>query len=410
MIHMLTTDIESEVSSQDKTSIICPPVGKGVTPSIPRNCCYHCLTRGGNAAYECFTEEGEERCTRCIRDKKTRCRIPTSDEAAVIAARCPRCTQRGFKQCNGGDPCDTCRRNRTPHLCRKQPTKKSRLEQPSKAHCNHPSDNAPPVRSSRSQTTNQIDGSKNRAVEQAIVNEPSSAVPSGYRRGERMALRRSSRIAAKSVLPLRPHGPTNNPNQGFPKSRLILGEIAIPNHKRLTKALDTEISRDIHALSLRSKKYIGQDCIQVSYTERPELKPSSNESEACHSTITSEESRIQVEPTSADEASLIGDNDLAESVMPEKSLVLRGNRPTTNLGRSNKGVDLKAPPLSSLEECMFDMTAKAVDLGLLDSLSHLEGRPIRIATMCSGTESPLLALDEISRGKQLTFLMATPLT
>ena len=36
--------------------------------------------------------------------------------------------------------------------------------------------------------------------------------------------------------------------------------------------------------------------------------------------------------------------------------------------------------------------------------NHLAGRPLRVATMCSGTESPLLALGLVSRamGKALT--------
>ena len=50
--------------------------------------------------------------------------MPTPEESAAIAARCPRCTIRGFKLCDGNDPCDTCVRNRTVHLCRKIPEKK----------------------------------------------------------------------------------------------------------------------------------------------------------------------------------------------------------------------------------------------------------------------------------------------
>jgi site-specific DNA-cytosine methylase len=46
---------------------------------------------------------------------------------------------------------------------------------------------------------------------------------------------------------------------------------------------------------------------------------------------------------------------------------------------------------------MSDMTTKAVQLGLCEALKTLGERPIRVATMCSGTESPLLALDEISK-------------
>ena len=46
---------------------------------------------------------------------------------------------------------------------------------------------------------------------------------------------------------------------------------------------------------------------------------------------------------------------------------------------------------------MSDMTTKAVQLGLCEALKNLGERPIRVATMCSGTESPLLALELIRR-------------
>jgi hypothetical protein len=91
---------------------------------VPPDCCYFCRTRGGNAAYECFKEEGEDRCTRCIRDNKK------NEEVAAIEARCPQCTRRGFKTCDGGDPCDTCKRNKTGHLRHKQPEKKVKRDNP----------------------------------------------------------------------------------------------------------------------------------------------------------------------------------------------------------------------------------------------------------------------------------------
>ena len=69
--------------------------------------------------------------------------------------------------------------------------------------------------------------------------------------------------------------------------------------------------------------------------------------------------------------------------------------------RTGKGIDLSLPPLSSIEACMSDMTTKVLQLGLSEALGHLKERPIKVATMCSGTESPLLALDEISKALQV---------
>jgi hypothetical protein len=107
-----------------------PATLKMPTGSCHRTAANSCRTRGGNAAYEYFKEEGEDRCTRCIRDKKKKCRLPTNEEVAAIEARCPQCTRRGFKTCDGGDPCDTCKRNKTAHLCHKQPEKKVKRDDP----------------------------------------------------------------------------------------------------------------------------------------------------------------------------------------------------------------------------------------------------------------------------------------
>lgn len=46
---------------------------------------------------------------------------------------------------------------------------------------------------------------------------------------------------------------------------------------------------------------------------------------------------------------------------------------------------------------------KALDQGLEEPLNYLGRKSIRVATMCSGTESPLLALDLISQGEFFFF-------
>ena len=63
-----------------------------------------------------------------------------------------------------------------------------------------------------------------------------------------------------------------------------------------------------------------------------------------------------------------------------------------------KGIDLNLPPLNTIEDAFIDMAAKAMQLGISDVLKELNGRHINVATMCSGTESPLLALDLLSKG------------
>lgn len=57
------------------------------------------------------------------------------------------------------------------------------------------------------------------------------------------------------------------------------------------------------------------------------------------------------------------------------------------------------PPLSALAEIFPDMVGRLEDASkgeLKDFVQHIGGRKLRVATMCSGTESPLLALRMIT--------------
>lgn len=79
-------------------------------------------------------------------------------------------------------------------------------------------------------------------------------------------------------------------------------------------------------------------------------------------------------------------------------------------------------PISKIEDIFADMTDKALtkmnkegkgqkgkeqvrldkdDRTFADFLEHLNGRKLRVATMCSGTESPILALNLVSEGKSI---------
>jgi hypothetical protein len=59
-----------------------------------------------------------------------------------------------------------------------------------------------------------------------------------------------------------------------------------------------------------------------------------------------------------------------------------------------KGLNTELPPLSSIEAIFKDITAKALSLGLREALKT-NPVPLRVATMCSGTESTLLAIEMV---------------
>lgn len=79
---------------------------------------------------------------------------------------------------------------------------------------------------------------------------------------------------------------------------------------------------------------------------------------------------------------------------------LKKQRQTNTQSSERRALDLNLPPLSSIPEIFEDITRKALSLGLREVIQHQPGRPLRVATMCSGTESPLLALSLVNRSLQ----------
>lgn len=57
--------------------------------------------------------------------------------------------------------------------------------------------------------------------------------------------------------------------------------------------------------------------------------------------------------------------------------------------------DSSLPPISRLPDIFLDIVSRLSEANTL--AEHIKGRTLRVATMCSGTESPLLALNLISR-------------
>jgi hypothetical protein len=57
--------------------------------------------------------------------------------------------------------------------------------------------------------------------------------------------------------------------------------------------------------------------------------------------------------------------------------------------------DSTLPPISRLPDIFLDIVSRLSEVNTL--AEHIKGRKLRVATMCSGTESPLLALNLISR-------------
>lgn len=85
---------------------------------------------------------------------------------------------------------------------------------------------------------------------------------------------------------------------------------------------------------------------------------------------------------------------LSTDAMPNKPKARQLNKDTFGGGKGGwvMGIKEHLAPMHENADIMADMTSKARKLGLEQVIKHLAGRPLRIGTMCSGTESPILAL------------------
>ena len=63
-------------------------------------------------------------------------------------------------------------------------------------------------------------------------------------------------------------------------------------------------------------------------------------------------------------------------------------------------IDMTLPPLSDLNEIFHDLVSRAwTELPMPGAMEDLSGKEVHVATMCSGTESPLLAMYRMQDGK-----------
>ncbi|MCJ1369768.1 hypothetical protein MMC20_000980, partial [Loxospora ochrophaea] len=154
---------------------------------------------------------------------------------------------------------------------------------------------------------------------------------------------------------------------------------------------------------------------EVSDTYQPSSRPSSNAGEDVEDFDMGTIADDMESASASDEIMLDEDKegyevDLpAESFMTNKDLNTKGKptagkRPRLSTKASSgkprksgwtykKGINVDLPPLCDISEIFADLTRKAIDkLGLQTALNFLGDKKLRIGTMCSGTESPLLAL------------------
>jgi hypothetical protein len=71
------------------------------------------------------------------------------------------------------------------------------------------------------------------------------------------------------------------------------------------------------------------------------------------------------------------------------------SQPYSGPMRARTQLALSLPPLYKLSDIYKSLADKAIGLGLDQVLEHLGERQLRVVTVCSGTEAPLLALEMV---------------
>ncbi|KAL3480708.1 hypothetical protein BJX99DRAFT_266140 [Aspergillus californicus] len=95
-------------------------------------------------------------------------------------------------------------------------------------------------------------------------------------------------------------------------------------------------------------------------------------------------------------------NESEEANQTEIPEIVR-SQPYSGTMRLRSQLALSLPPLYKLTDIYKSLTSRAIELGLDEVLSHLGDRQLRVVTVCSGTESPLLALEMVRENLQKHF-------
>ncbi|CBY02282.1 hypothetical protein LEMA_P010690.1 [Plenodomus lingam JN3] len=403
------------------SSRLFPSSSNQTTRVIPEDCCYHCLTRGGNAAYECTKEAGEELCSRCVRDKRKTCRLPTAEEAVKIAARCPQCTRRGFKGWSvtpeqtiliqtkefpamGKIPVILAFATRHPtyailesdvqDLIRMEEDPPRSFVNISPASLVTSSDTIEVAQSLFAQpAARRLKARKSKSSRNLGTNHTAGVLASAT---ENIVRSSNPRDFAKPTR--RSHTSTQQTPSNIGTDRTE------PNHR-----IDTEVSGSIRPRRNRSRvsyfEILEDSDLDVEHLNREDsdtdvyTAPTEEEIEEDEETGNTSfddehEHHMNVESDdSLSEASLSEDEPIEELTKRFKQNKIK----TSTQQKAGKGIDLGLPPINNIKDCFTDLAAKGIILGLGEALKNLGPTPIKVGTMCSGTESPLLALHEISK-------------
>lgn len=178
-----------------------------------------------------------------------------------------------------------------------------------------------------------------------------------------------------------------------------------PSRKVKKQHMSPSLSGD--ECSDASDEYIPSTCTSPSIAADDESEAPADTSEGDDGNteqdvaVTKEDSESDDEPRAAKRRKVSPHNATNPSSARTGNPKVSTNSVTGKAGKTNaigdlkskRGIDANLPPLHDIREIFEDMTQKALNMSPFTCfLKHLRGRELKVATMCSGTESPLLAL------------------
>ncbi|CEL01085.1 hypothetical protein ASPCAL00677 [Aspergillus calidoustus] len=99
--------------------------------------------------------------------------------------------------------------------------------------------------------------------------------------------------------------------------------------------------------------------------------------------------------TTSSNSTLTANSNVTESAIDLDVPEIARSQPYSGAMRARTQLALSLPPLYKLSDIYKSLADKAINLGLDEVLEYLGERPLRVVTVCSGTEAPLLALEMV---------------
>jgi hypothetical protein len=108
--------------------------------------------------------------------------------------------------------------------------------------------------------------------------------------------------------------------------------------------------------------------------------------------------------TTSSNSTLTANSNVTDSAIDLDVPEIARSQPYSGAMRARTQLALSLPPLYKLSDIYKSLADKAINLGLDEVLEYLGERPLRVVTVCSGTEAPLLALEMVKDSEYPPFL------